>query len=157
MGRPHARIHTTGVKLIHHPVVGDLELPFESFLLAADPSQCLLTYTAEPGSPSQDALNLLASWAASTSAGPARSVGLEHRIDITSHARSIVSQSYGGVANNEYVCDDAPADQALPERGESLCVPKTLSTSCDQAVLIDQTGGVSLPSDAVLVEIDQFG
>ena len=60
------RIHTTGVKLLHHPVVGDLELPFESFPLAADPSQSLLTYTAEPGSPTQDALNLLASWAATT-------------------------------------------------------------------------------------------
>jgi len=58
------RIHTTGVKRFHHPVVGDLELPFESFPLAADPSQSLLTYTAEPGSSSQDALNLLASWAA---------------------------------------------------------------------------------------------
>lgn len=60
------RTHTTGVKLLHHPVVGDLDLPFESFPLAADPSQSLLTYTAEPGSPSQDALNLLASWAATT-------------------------------------------------------------------------------------------
>jgi hypothetical protein len=61
----HVRIHTAGVKLIHHPVVGDLELAFESFPLAADPSQSLLAYTAEPGSPSQDALSLLASWAAS--------------------------------------------------------------------------------------------
>jgi MmyB-like transcription regulator ligand binding domain len=52
--------------LIHHPVVGDLDLSFESFLLAADPSQSLLVYTAEPGSPSQDALRLLASWAATT-------------------------------------------------------------------------------------------
>jgi transcriptional regulator with XRE-family HTH domain len=60
------RIHTTGVKLLHHPVVGDLDLPFESFPLAADPSQSLLTYTAEPDSPSQDALNLLASWAATS-------------------------------------------------------------------------------------------
>ena len=60
------RIHTTGVKRFHHPVVGDLELPFESFPLAADPSQSLLTYTAEPGSSSHDALNLLASWAATT-------------------------------------------------------------------------------------------
>jgi transcriptional regulator with XRE-family HTH domain len=58
------RIHTSGVKLIHHPVVGDLDLPFESFPLPADPSQSLLIYTAEPGSPTQDALNLLASWAA---------------------------------------------------------------------------------------------
>ena len=60
------RIHRTGIKLIHHPVVGDLDLPYESFPLAADLSQSLLTYTAEPGSPTQDALTLLASWAAST-------------------------------------------------------------------------------------------
>ena len=61
----HVRIHAAGVKLIHHPVVGDLELAFESFPLAADPSQSILTYSAEPGSPSQDALSLLASWATS--------------------------------------------------------------------------------------------
>jgi transcriptional regulator with XRE-family HTH domain len=33
----HVQIHTTGVKLLHHPVVGNLELAFESFPLAADP------------------------------------------------------------------------------------------------------------------------
>jgi transcription regulator MmyB-like protein len=60
------RIHSSGVKLLHHPVVGDLDLPFESFPAPADPSQSLLIYTAEPGSPTQDALNLLASWAATT-------------------------------------------------------------------------------------------
>jgi transcriptional regulator with XRE-family HTH domain len=60
------RIHTTGVKRLHHAVVGNLDLPYESFPLATDPGQSLLTYTAEPGSPSQDALNLLASWAATT-------------------------------------------------------------------------------------------
>jgi len=58
------RIHTTGVKLIHHPIVGDLDLPFETFPLAADAHLSMATYTAEPGSPSQDALNLLASWTA---------------------------------------------------------------------------------------------
>ncbi|WP_051800757.1 helix-turn-helix transcriptional regulator [Streptomyces sp. NRRL F-525] len=58
------RIHTTGAKRLHHPVVGDLDLPFETFPLGSDPSQFLLTYTAEPASRSQDALNLLASWAA---------------------------------------------------------------------------------------------
>ena len=57
-------IHTTGIKLIHHPVVGDLDLPYESFPLTTDLSQSLLTYTPEPGSPSHDALSLLASWAA---------------------------------------------------------------------------------------------
>jgi transcriptional regulator with XRE-family HTH domain len=60
------QIHTTGVKLIHHPVVGDLDLSYESFPLAADLTQSLLAYTAEPGSPTQDALTLLANWAAST-------------------------------------------------------------------------------------------
>ncbi|MFD3307773.1 helix-turn-helix transcriptional regulator [Streptomyces sp. NPDC058694] len=60
------RIHTTGAKRLHHPVVGDLDLPFETFPLGTDPSQLLLTYTAEPASRSQEALNLLASWAAPT-------------------------------------------------------------------------------------------
>jgi transcriptional regulator with XRE-family HTH domain len=57
------RIHTTGVKLLRHPIVGDLDLPFESVPLPADPTQSLLIYTAEPGSPTHDALHLLASWA----------------------------------------------------------------------------------------------
>ncbi|WP_190047796.1 helix-turn-helix domain-containing protein [Streptomyces galilaeus] len=60
------RMHTTGVKLLHHPVVGDLDLPFETFPVGGAPSQFLLTYTAEPSSPSQDALNLLDSWAATS-------------------------------------------------------------------------------------------
>ena len=59
------RIHTTGVKLIHHPIVGDLDLPFESFPLGPESSWSLVSYLAEPGSPSQDALTLLANWAAS--------------------------------------------------------------------------------------------
>jgi transcriptional regulator with XRE-family HTH domain len=70
------RIHSTGVKRIHHPVVGDLELPFESLPLPADPGHSLVSYTAEPGSPTQDALDLLASWAA-TSAKDADAVNSE--------------------------------------------------------------------------------
>jgi hypothetical protein len=58
------RIDTTGVKLLRHPVVGDLDLPFETFPVGDGPSQFLLTYTAEPASPTQDALTLPASWAA---------------------------------------------------------------------------------------------
>jgi hypothetical protein len=38
-----------------------------------------------------------------------------------------------------------------------LCVPKTSSTSCDQAIFVDQATGASVSSDAVLVEIDRFG
>jgi transcriptional regulator with XRE-family HTH domain len=66
------RIHTSGVKLIHHPVVGDLDLPYESVTLPADPRQSLLIYTAEPGSPTQDALQMLASWSAPGAAPGAR-------------------------------------------------------------------------------------
>jgi len=60
------RYHRTGVKRLHHPVVGDLELTYESFELPADPGLSLSTYTAEPGSPSADALRVLASWAATS-------------------------------------------------------------------------------------------
>src|SRR6185437_9963323 len=42
------------------------------------------------------------------------SAGLEHRIDITSHARSIVSQSHGGAADDEYVSDDARRTRRSP-------------------------------------------
>jgi len=56
------KFHRTGIKRFHHPLVGDLTLTFEAFELAADPGQRLNIYTAEPGSPSHDALNLLASW-----------------------------------------------------------------------------------------------
>jgi transcriptional regulator with XRE-family HTH domain len=58
------RLHQTGAKRFHHPVVGDLTLTFEMMELAADPGLHLLTYTAEPGSKSDEALNLLGSWAA---------------------------------------------------------------------------------------------
>ena len=56
------RFHITGRKVLHHPTVGDLDLPFEFLPLPGDPGQGLLTYTAEPGSQSQHALDLLASW-----------------------------------------------------------------------------------------------
>ena len=59
------RIHSTGVKLFHHPVVGDLDLPYESLPLETGSSTALVGYTPEPDSASQDALTLLASWAAS--------------------------------------------------------------------------------------------
>jgi transcriptional regulator with XRE-family HTH domain len=58
------RQHRTGTKLLCHPVVGDLELEFEKLDVAADPGLVLQAYSADPGSPSHDALSLLASWAA---------------------------------------------------------------------------------------------
>jgi hypothetical protein len=56
-------VHRTGVKGLHHPVVGDLSLTFEAPDLAADAGLRISAYTAEPGSPSADALKLLAGWA----------------------------------------------------------------------------------------------
>lgn len=58
------RLHQTGVKHVHHPVVGDLSLTFEMMELRADTGLTILMYTAEPGSRSEEALNLLGSWAA---------------------------------------------------------------------------------------------
>ena len=58
------RYHQTGTKRLHHPVVGDLELSYEVMELAADTGLRLAIFTAEPGSRSEEALNLLASWAA---------------------------------------------------------------------------------------------
>jgi transcriptional regulator with XRE-family HTH domain len=58
------RYHQTGTKRLHHPVVGDLELSSEVMELAADTELRLAIFTAEPRSRSEEALNLLASWAA---------------------------------------------------------------------------------------------
>ncbi|CAM5314163.1 MULTISPECIES: helix-turn-helix domain-containing protein [Streptomyces] len=53
-----------GVKHLHHPLVGDLALNFESFRLTDGSEQSLVTYHGDPGSPSADSLRLLASWGA---------------------------------------------------------------------------------------------
>jgi transcriptional regulator with XRE-family HTH domain len=58
------RFHDSGVKRFHHPVVGDLTLTYETMPLAADAGLMMFVYTAEPASKSEEALNLLASWAA---------------------------------------------------------------------------------------------
>ena len=58
------RLHQTGRKRLHHPVVGDLELTYEVLALPADVGLVLVVYGAEPGSASQDGLRFLASWAA---------------------------------------------------------------------------------------------
>jgi transcriptional regulator with XRE-family HTH domain len=58
------RFHNTGVKQFNHPDVGELHLSYNRLDLAADPGLTLFTYTAEPGSRSDEALNLLGSLAA---------------------------------------------------------------------------------------------
>ncbi|MFE3074194.1 helix-turn-helix domain-containing protein [Streptomyces sp. NPDC059247] len=52
-----------GTKRLRHPLVGEMTLSYESLRVAgADPDLVLVTYHAEPGSPSADALRLLAQW-----------------------------------------------------------------------------------------------
>ncbi|SDD86022.1 Helix-turn-helix domain-containing protein [Sanguibacter gelidistatuariae] len=59
------RHHGTGSKTFHHSVVGELTLAYEGLEMAAEPGLTLTIYVAEPGSRSEDAMRLLASWAAS--------------------------------------------------------------------------------------------
>ncbi|MBX0300409.1 helix-turn-helix transcriptional regulator [Cryobacterium sp. 1639] len=61
-------LHRSGVKRLHHPVVGDLDLNFESMDLPSEPGLVLNVYTAPAGSASADGLALLASWAATQEA-----------------------------------------------------------------------------------------
>ncbi|MEU2349538.1 helix-turn-helix transcriptional regulator [Modestobacter sp. NPDC049651] len=64
------RLHHTGAKQFRHPAVGTLGLVYHSFDVATpDQGKLVLTvYTAEPGTPDEDGLRLLASWAASDGA-----------------------------------------------------------------------------------------
>lgn len=59
------RFHRTGRKRLRHPAVGQLDLDFESLELPSEPGLQLNIYTAAAGTPTADALRLLASWAAS--------------------------------------------------------------------------------------------
>lgn len=47
-----------------HPLVGFIDVTFDTMELPADPGLTLTAYSTEPGSPSEDALKLLASWTA---------------------------------------------------------------------------------------------
>jgi transcriptional regulator with XRE-family HTH domain len=59
------QFHRSGRKRLRHPAVGQLDLDFESLELASAPGLVINVYTAPAGTPTADALKLLASWAAS--------------------------------------------------------------------------------------------
>lgn len=71
-GAHNVRRHGSGTKQFHHHEVGDLTLTYEGLELTAEPGLSLLIYTAEPGSPSQERLQLLASLAAMSTAKSSR-------------------------------------------------------------------------------------
>lgn len=54
--------HSTGLKTLHHPVIGAVTLEFEVMTFPADAGLVLLVYTAQAGSAAADALTLLATW-----------------------------------------------------------------------------------------------
>lgn len=56
-------LHRTARKRLHNRVVGDLELTGDSLELAGD-GLTIIAYTADPGSPAEDQLRLLAAWQA---------------------------------------------------------------------------------------------
>jgi transcriptional regulator with XRE-family HTH domain len=58
------RRHYAGTKIFRHPVVGELDLAYEAMELAEDPGFTLTVYPAVPGSPSDERIRMLASWAA---------------------------------------------------------------------------------------------
>jgi hypothetical protein len=58
------RLHRTGIKQFRHPVVGNLDLNFETMQMTADPGLTMTLLSAPAGSADDDALHLLASWAA---------------------------------------------------------------------------------------------
>ena len=64
MGRSQRPLPPDRRQHLHHPLVGDLHLEFERMDLPADPGLTIFINTAEPGSKSEQALNLLASWTA---------------------------------------------------------------------------------------------
>ncbi|HET8600437.1 MAG TPA: helix-turn-helix transcriptional regulator [Segeticoccus sp.] len=67
-GAHNVRRHGSGTKEFHHHEVGDLTLTYEGLELTAEPGLSFLIYTAEPGSPSEERLKLLASLAATAPA-----------------------------------------------------------------------------------------
>ncbi|MGI5502268.1 helix-turn-helix transcriptional regulator [Lentzea sp. CA-135723] len=56
--------HRSGQKRLRHPVVGQLDLNFESMELPSESGLTLNVYTAAAGTPTADGLRMLASWAA---------------------------------------------------------------------------------------------
>jgi transcriptional regulator with XRE-family HTH domain len=62
--RQDVRLETSGVTLLRHPRVGDLDLHYEKLALPGAPGQMLITYHAQPGTASYERLQLLARLAA---------------------------------------------------------------------------------------------
>jgi len=63
--------YRSGTQPFHHPLVGDLTLDYDALELPADPGLTIVAYSADRGSPSRQALDLLASWTSTPDQAPA--------------------------------------------------------------------------------------
>ncbi|MFD2081659.1 helix-turn-helix domain-containing protein [Actinopolymorpha cephalotaxi] len=66
--RQNVRLHRTTRKRLHNRVIGDIELTGNALELPGD-GLVLIAYTADPGSPAEEQLQLLATWAATQASG----------------------------------------------------------------------------------------
>ena len=80
-GRHDVRHHGSGFKSFRHPVVGEMTLAYEGMDMEAEHGLTFTVYTAEPGSKSEEAMRLLASWAASERLGAQESLDSPHEAD----------------------------------------------------------------------------
>ncbi|MCM1950473.1 helix-turn-helix transcriptional regulator [Streptomyces sp. G2] len=71
----HVAVRGVGTKVMRHPVVGELTLDWDTLAPTVDADQQLVVWTAEPGSPSHDALRILASWTGGTTADRSPATG----------------------------------------------------------------------------------
>ncbi|MDJ1136940.1 helix-turn-helix transcriptional regulator [Streptomyces iconiensis] len=63
--RHDVKFHRSGLKRLHHPLIGNLALPYEALELPTDPGLCITVYSPEPDSSERQALDLLANWTSS--------------------------------------------------------------------------------------------
>jgi transcriptional regulator with XRE-family HTH domain len=85
------QLHHAGVKRLRHPVVGMIEVAYTTLDLPAQPGLVLTFYTTQPGSPSEDALRLLASWAATIPESDRQNAG-QQTLGAAAHDRSTRTQ-----------------------------------------------------------------
>jgi hypothetical protein len=69
--RQNVRLHRTARKRLHNRVIGEIELTGDALELAGD-DLTIIAYTADPGSPAEDQLQLLAAWSATRETTPER-------------------------------------------------------------------------------------
>ncbi|MGV9236599.1 helix-turn-helix domain-containing protein [Streptomyces nigra] len=66
----HVAVRGVGTKTLNHPLVGELTLDWDTLASTTHTDQQLVIWTAEPATPSHDALCILASWADTTQHTP---------------------------------------------------------------------------------------